>query len=59
MKIRLYARTRFIGSEDERTIEVDDGEWADMSVMEREAYMLDAFWDSEIVEWGYDEQPSK
>lgn len=54
MKFTLYARTDRVGSKCETVVAVDDDEWNDMDAMERERYMLDALWQSGMIEWGYE-----
>lgn len=54
MKIKIYARTDRVGSQVERIIDVDDDYWNEMDNRAREDYMLEEFWNLQLVEWGYD-----
>lgn len=56
MKIKLWASTKYVGSKATREITVDDDEWAEMSESDKDEFMLEEFWNSNIVEWGWEEQ---
>lgn len=56
MKIKLWASTKYVGSKSTREIEVDEEEWNTMCDAEKDELMLEEFWNSNIVEWGWEEQ---
>ena len=53
MKIRVYVKTGVVGSGVADILDVDDAEWEDMSVMEKDAYVFE--WVHEHIKWGYEE----
>jgi hypothetical protein len=55
MIVKIYARTRYVGSKDIIEIEVDDEEWNSLTDDEKNQYMQDEYENSSLVEWGWEE----
>lgn len=51
--VTLWARTDKVGSKCSHKIKVDRADWDAMSTTERDEYMMEEFWNSGIVDWGY------
>jgi hypothetical protein len=52
IKVRIHARTWKLDSHDERIVEVDADEWADMSQEERNEFCREELFN--VIEWGWD-----
>jgi len=53
--IRGWVSTNMCGSKCEFEAEFDKADWDDMSYVERDKEMLEAMWESGIVDWSYDD----
>lgn len=56
VKIEMYARTDVVGSKVKRTIDVDKEQWDQYSETEKEEYMRDEFFNSAMIDWGWEEK---
>ena len=55
MKIKVWVCTKYVGSKDTRTFEIDDEDWENMDTIERYEHAKELIDESNMIEFGYSE----